>query len=111
MCIRDRQTAADALSIAATRDGDRDAARAALETARAELDKARLQGLGNDPGFNLVAADLPLLLLPVRLETRYASGPHRLLVRIYPDDIHADGHEPALTREERALQKNYLLSI
>ena len=105
------QTAADALSIAATRDGDRDAARAALETARAELDKARLQGLGNDPGFNLVAADLPLLLLPVRLETRYASGPHRLLVRIYPDDIHADGHEPALTREERELQKNYLLSI
>lgn len=105
------QAAEDALPNTVIQGGDRDAARKAVEAARAELDQTRLQGLGNDSGFGLVAADLPLLLLPVRLETRYVSGPYRLLVRIYPDDIHADGHEPALTREERELQKNYLLTI
>jgi hypothetical protein len=105
------QAAEDALSNAVARDGDRDAARKALDRARAELDQARRQAFGSDSGFGLVDPDYPLLLLPVRLETRYASNPHRLLVRIYPDDIHADGHERALTREERELQKTYLLAI
>jgi hypothetical protein len=106
-----QQAAEDALSNAVARGGDRDAARKALDSARAELDRARQQAFGGDPGFGLVDPDYPLLLLPVRLETRYASNPHRLLVRIYPDDIHADGHEPALTREERELQKAYMLAI
>lgn len=38
---------------------------------------------------------VPLLLLPVRLETRYEPAPStRLRVRIYPDDIHRTLHEP-----------------
>lgn len=41
-----------------------------------------------DPAF-------PLVLLPVRIETRFRSG--ELLVRVYPDEIFADGHEPELT--------------
>src|SRR5215208_861340 len=51
-----------------------------------------------------VETDHPLALLPIRLETRFAStaGGFQLLVRIYPDDFHADSHEPELTADEKA---------
>lgn len=56
------------------------------------------------------SAQLPAVLLPVRLETRFVfetSGPEspedrgELRVRIYPDDLHIDSHDPALTEVER----------
>lgn len=54
----------------------------------------------------------PLLLWPVRLETRfaYADGqdrPNALKIRVYPDDIHVDSHEPELTDQERTLGAQY----
>ncbi|TFV61568.1 hypothetical protein E4P42_01355 [Mycobacterium sp. PS03-16] len=55
--------------------------------------------------------DLPLVLLPVRLETLYRpaeSGGAELWIRVYPDDIHIDSHETALTAAERALAQRYL---
>lgn len=52
---------------------------------------------------------VPLLMLPVRLETRFA-GPvatRQLKVRIYPDQVHLDDHQPRLTREEREIGQEY----
>lgn len=52
----------------------------------------------------LCPSNLPLVLLPVRLETRFfklPAGGTELRVRIYPDKIHLDSHEPELTPDER----------
>ena len=48
----------------------------------------------------------PIALLPARLETRFAGS--LLQVRIFPDDIWADTHEPELTAQERADGNAYL---
>ena len=48
----------------------------------------------------------PVALLPVRLETRFSGS--LLQVRIFPDDIWADTHEPGLTVEELADGNAYL---
>lgn len=54
-------------------------------------------------------ARTPLLLLPVNIETRFmTSGDGReLWVRIYPDQIFIDSHEPELTKQEIADGKSY----
>ncbi len=65
----------------------------------------------------------PIVLLPVRVETRFIAGAARrptrggevsvpgtapqLLVRIYPDEIAADSHEPELSAEESAAGQAY----
>src|ERR1700759_592820 len=58
---------------------------------------------GADP-FAGLDPHVPLALLPVRLETRFADpGTDVLHVRIFPDDIHVDAHDPALTASEQPL--------
>ena len=64
-----------------------------------------------DP-MNSTDAGLPLALLPVRIETAYlpstsVAGGTDLVVRVYPDDIHVDTHEPELTSAELAAGTAY----
>lgn len=84
-------------------------AQIAFEAAR---DAAREQelALGETSPMELVERlddSTPFLLFPVRIETRFINltspgGPaqHELWVRIYPDDIQIDTHEPGLTDSE-----------
>jgi hypothetical protein len=52
---------------------------------------------------------LPILLLPVRVETRFMPvvTPRELWVRIFPDDIAVETHERELTKDERAAGRAY----
>lgn len=81
-----------------------------------ELDRAfadRLEGVAAliDPCD--ASPDAPLVLLPVRLETRYAmeGQSHVLKVRIYPDEIHVDDLVRGLSEEEVAAGQAYWGSI
>ena len=49
----------------------------------------------------------PFLLLPVRLETRFAADPPELWLRIYPDDCLVDTFDPVLTDGEVANAQVY----
>lgn len=47
---------------------------------------------------------LPILCLPIRVETRfYDQDKPRLRIRIYPDRIHLDRHDPRLSKSEVAM--------
>ena len=88
------------------------AARVQLESARS-IDIARLSAINDSLrdtigrlGINIDPCDadpaLPLLLLPVRLETRFSADGKQLRVRVYPDDIHVDRLDRGLSDVERA---------
>jgi len=58
----------------------------------------------------LCPGDRPLVLMPVRLETRFftlTGNVTELRVRVYPDKIHVDSHELDLTTAERTLGMQY----
>src|SRR3954470_1518360 len=85
------------------------AALAAIVAPGADLEGLRAQlvaGDNPDDFAALVATDVPLALLPVRLETRFDAG--NLLIRVYPDSLHVDTHEPELTADELAWGRAYL---
>ena len=53
------------------------------------------------------------MLLPVRVETRYvdaAAGGRELLVRIWPDQVHVDAHDPRLTAAEAEAGRQFWLA-
>ncbi len=57
------------------------------------------------PGLDaeLAPSTLPLALLPVRLETRFFALPDgrtELRVRVYPDKVNLDSHDPRLSADE-----------
>ncbi|MDP1901505.1 MAG: hypothetical protein Q8K96_13780 [Rubrivivax sp.] len=62
-----------------------------------------------DPGLMVQAlrGDVPVALLPVRLETRYLDQGARLAIRIYPDTIHVMRHLRGLTEAERRGGQEY----
>ncbi len=57
--------------------------------------------------------NFPILLLPVRIETRFitANESNELWLRIYPDDIHIHTHETLLTQEELEAGQAYWTSL
>src|SRR5262245_33268782 len=57
--------------------------------------------------------DRPVVLLPVRLQTRWRTDGTRreLLVRIFPEELHVDSHEPELTEDELTWGRAYLERI
>src|SRR5215207_8408517 len=68
-------------------------------------------GPAQPPDLAFVKLDpaLPLALLPLRLEVRWwrPSVPPELRVRIFPDLLHADGHQPELTAVEQELGRAF----
>ncbi len=84
---------------------------AQVDEHRTARDAATARLLGTDRLSGTVATTHPLILFPVRLETRFTArrtGPGTdLLLRVYPDDIHLDSHEPALTEEEERRGKEF----
>jgi hypothetical protein len=59
-------------------------------------------GQAGDGDFRSLSTQYPIALLPVRIETRFQaeSDNPRLQIRVYPDEILADSHEPLLTQQE-----------
>src|SRR3989442_5967570 len=93
------------------------AARVQLESARS-TDIARLSAINDSLrdtigrlGINVDSGDaapaLPLLLLPVRLETRFSADGKQLRVRVYPDDIHIDQLDRGVSDAERKAAIEY----
>ena len=52
------------------------------------------------------SAAVPLLLLPIRLETRFQNN--ELWLRVFPDDVHVTSFEPELTADESSARAAYL---
>jgi hypothetical protein len=86
-----------------------------LDDYRVARDAATARLLGTDRLDGMVETKHPLLLLPVRLETRFVSARDEtgteLWVRVYPDDVHIDTHEPGLTAEEERWGKQFWAQV
>lgn len=66
------------------------------------------------PSTPLVAGDRPVVLLPVRLETRFFPADDSgliLKIRVYPDTIHSDTHEPGVTPSEADWGRHYWRTV
>ena len=83
----------------------------AIKRLRAELDALRAREMGGparelDPRALVSALDgrTSILLFPLRIQTRYTKSPEgaMLFVRVYPDDISVQSHDPVLTPGERS---------
>jgi hypothetical protein len=87
------------------RADDARAATAALDTKLNDRMRAVLDQLGDEAPFAALDPAVPLALLPVRLETRFRDD--ALVVRVYPDTVHVEDHEPELTEQEAAAGRRY----
>jgi hypothetical protein len=105
-----------ALGPAAT-TAQRRAALARLTAARAALDAALrtfVQVAHPDELLARLDPAVPLMLAPVRLETRLrpdGGRPDTLLIRVFPDDVHLEAHEPELTDGEIQQGQRYWTAV
>lgn len=110
--------AVDRPSVAGGSDGDRAIAGRLIpdllaEKLRPGIGEALPKGNTRRSLFERLDKDVPLTLFPVRLETVFdremRDGEMRdlLKIRVYPDDIHIEDHDPRLTSEERAAGERF----
>ncbi len=103
----------------ARRDVERAAAKARREleaaagreaTLRASIDelRERVRTLRRpEDDVARLDAQVPVALFPVRLETRFVDGGRTLKIRVYPEQVHVDAHEPGLTEGELEAGRAY----
>jgi hypothetical protein len=77
---------------------------AADDKLRATIGQLRIDPCDADPA-------VPLLLLPVRIETRFATDGRSIRVRLFPDAIHIDQLDRGLTDDERAAAIGYWMAV
>lgn len=83
----------------------RDDAHTAERDAQTDVDTAYAALLGSfdpDDPVTALSGDRPVVLFPVRLETRFVTdgSVRELRVRIFPEELHVDAHETELTDDE-----------
>ena len=88
----------------------------AEKKAKAELEKSVKNLFDNNTPQSLIGnwdAKIPVLLMPLRLETRFmeVEGKQELWLRIYPDDIAVQQHDPVLSEKEFAAGKKYWIDL
>jgi hypothetical protein len=92
---------------------DVEEAHAALQEAEARLallHEELLEQLDADDPLTALGGERPVLLFPVRLETRFVTDGSRreLRVRVFPEELHTDTHEEELTDDELAWGRAFL---
>jgi hypothetical protein len=94
------------------RKAQEEAADGAARAAATEAATAALRNISAAAGANVAALHrgTPVLMLPVRLETRYRTGVDGmpvLQIKVYPDDIHLAGHQQQPTSTELQAAQRY----
>ncbi|HYJ26358.1 MAG TPA: hypothetical protein VEW73_01510, partial [Nocardioides sp.] len=74
---------------------------------RVGLIRKRIRPAQLEEAVAALDGQVPVVLLPVRLETRFVGQEPELRIRIYPEQLHVDAHEPGLTKGERRLARQY----
>ncbi len=107
--LRVTASAADAVADAERTVADLERQRADLRVRRDQLDELvdtaateLVDGVELEAAVESLVGTVPVTLLPVRIETRFADGGAALHIRIFPDQVHLDAHERACTVDERA---------
>ena len=62
----------------------------------------RLRLPGPEASVEQLDGRVPVTMLPVRVETRFGENNTTLRVRVFPEQVHIDTHEPELTDTEVA---------
>lgn len=104
---RDRRAAAAKLRLLRRR-------RAALAERLAKLEAGAIRargdlaaGVGPEDLVSQLDGTRPVVLLPVRIETRFFDDGRELRIRVFPDALHVHAHEPELSATEQAFGRDY----